>query len=1034
MPAVDQGKGPEIISIYFSPEQPPIMTTIIAKPKHYCSVHFFLLTTLFFSSHAFAQIGTLTGKVIDEKTKWPLAGATVHIKGSTHEVVTNDKGEFTFITAQHLPLTYAVSFVGYQATEVTQNEQGYFIVALVQSAHQLKDVVVVGYGTQSRKNLASAVSSVNVSQIEDIPATSVDQLLQGKAAGVLASANSPVPGTGIFLRVRGSTSINASNDPLYVVDGVFINNRSLQSVSTGGQITNPLADLNPADIESIEILKDADATAIYGSRGANGVVLIITKHGKLNSKARVNIGYYYGSSSAPKLWKPLSGPGEALLQNETWLNDGKPSSTRPFRPKSQGGLGLPEEQPTYDRIGIIFQDAPTHNVDISATGGDAKTSFYLGGNYFDQESIVKPDEFKRYSLRVNVEHQLREAAKIGISIDGVKTDRIKSPNNNVPYGAVNGALYTPSYLPLYNADGSYARPSLFENPYAAIREVNFTDIGTRFTGNAYGEFILFRGLKFRSSWSIDFNESKEDNFFSSKTYIGQAPVNGSATSAITRNLTLINEQLFTYNKTFNGLHDLTITAGNTVQKESFDVTSVTGIGFPTDGFSKIASAAITTGTSSSSDAGLVSYFSRVNYVFNKKYSIDVNFRADASSRFGKDHRWGYFPAAGISWRAGQEEFIKALNIFSDLKFRASYGSTGNQNGIPDFAAKGLWSGGNIYQDVSGIAPIQLANPDLRWETTKQINLGVDAGLFANKVNIAFDYYRKYTTNLLLQLPISSQSGFSSIFANAGEMSNEGFEVNINANLVQTKDFSWDLSLNVATNKNKIEKLPTPIIKTGVIILQQGSPLYSFYLHKQLGVDPKTGDVLFDDLNKDGKVTDADLQILGNAWPKYFGGLTNGFTLFKSFDVQASINYSIGNDIWDNTRYRMGHGGSRNGVFAMLNEELNRWQKPGDKTDVPRLTASGNNAAIIPSRFLEDGSFVRLRNLSVGYSLPKSLLTRWNISALRVYFSATNLFTITKYKGVDPEVNVSNGDQNVLGYDQAIAPQPRTLQAGFNLSF
>jgi TonB-dependent SusC/RagA subfamily outer membrane receptor len=372
MPAVGQAKNSASATIFFKTEQPHIMRLSIPKPKQYGSVHFLLLTTFFFSSNAFAQNGTLTGKVIDERTKAPLAGATVHIKGSTHEVVTSETGEFTFVTAQHLPLTYTVSFVGYQTTEATQNEQGYFTVKLFQSTHQLKDVVIVGYGTQSRKNLASAVSSVNVSQIEDIPATSVDQLLQGKAAGVLASANSPVPGTGIFIRVRGSTSINASNDPLYVVDGVFINNRSLQSVTTGGQMTNPLADLNPADIESIEILKDANATAIYGSRGANGVVLITTKHGKLNNKAKVNVGYYYGSSSAPKLWKPLSGPNEGLLQNETWLNDGKSFATRPFRPTSEGGLGLPEEQPTYDRTGIIFQNAPTHNVDISTTGGDAK--------------------------------------------------------------------------------------------------------------------------------------------------------------------------------------------------------------------------------------------------------------------------------------------------------------------------------------------------------------------------------------------------------------------------------------------------------------------------------------------------------------------------------------------------------------------------------------------------------------------------------------------------------------------------------------
>jgi len=852
----------------------------------------FLTIVLF--SHA--QINTLSGKVVDEQTKLPLAGATIILKGSTHQVITGDRGEFTFVTAQHLPLTYVVSYVGYQTLEATQKEPGFFSIALEPSNGQLKDIVIVGYGTQSRKNLASAVSSVNVSQIEDVPAASIDQLLQGKAPGVLASANSPVPGAGIFLRVRGSTSINASNDPLYVVDGVFVNNRSLQSVSTGGQVTNPLADINPADIESIEILKDANATAIYGSRGANGVVLITTRHGKLNSKTKVNVGYYYGSSSARKFWQTLSGSEEGLLQNETWLNDGKSFATRPFRPKSEGGFGLPEEQPTHDRVEIIFQNAPTHNVDISTTGGDAKTSFYIGGNYFDQESIVKPDRFKRYSLRVNLDHQLREKAKIGISIDAVKTDRIKSPNNNVPYGAVNGALYTPTYLPLFNDDGSYARPSLFENPYAAINEVNFTDVGTRFTGNAFGEFILLKGLKLRSSWSIDFNEAKEDNFFSSKTYVGQAPVNGSATSAITRNVSLINEQLLTYNKTWNNIHAFTVAAGNTIQKESFDITSITGIGFPTDGFTKIASAAIQTGTSSSTNAGLVSYFSRINYVFNKKYSLDVNFRADASSRFGDDHQWGYFPAAGVSWRAGQENFIKDLDIFSDLKFRASYGSTGNQNGIPDFAARGLWSGGNTYQDVSGISPIQLTNPGLRWETTRQGNVGVDAGFFRNRLTLGFDYYRKYTTNLLLQLPISSQLGYSSIFANAGEMSNEGIELNINADVVQRRNFSWDINLNVSTNKNRIEKLPAPIIKSGVIILQEGSPLYSFYLHKQFGVDSKNGDVMFDDLNKDGKVTDADLQILGNAWPKYFGGFPNEFRWFKIFVPRRPFNFLIGNDI------------------------------------------------------------------------------------------------------------------------------------------
>lgn len=1009
--------------------------TKFTKP-FYASLLLFL-ACIFIADISGAQTNNvlLFGTVRDEKSGTPLTGATVQIKGTTHQVITDETGDFKFITAQRVPLVYIVSYVGYKTQEVPVNEYGHAKITLQQSNQQLNDVVVVGYGEQNRKTVTSAISTVSPKKISNIPAAGIDQLLQGQAGGILATANTSVPGSKVFLRVRGSTSINASNDPLYVVDGVFINNRTLQSISTGGQQTSPIADLNPADIESIEILKDANATAIYGSRGANGVILITTKHGKLNSKSKINIGYYYASSEAKKFWPTLTGEQEAILQNETWINDGKPFATRPFSPKSEGGLGLPEDQVTIDRIELIFQAAPTHNFDASVSGGNEKTTYYIGGNYFNQEAIVKPDRFQRVTVKVNLDHQLREKVRIGLSVNGVGTSRKMSPNNNVPYGAVNGALYTPSYFPLFNADGSYARPSLFENPLAAINEIKFDAVGSRAIGNLYGEYTVLPGLKFKTSWSIDFNENKEDNYYNSKMQQGQAPINGSATSAVTRNIALINEQVISYAKIWKSVHNLNVIAGNTIQKETFENTSVTGTGFPTDKFSKIASAAVQTGTSTATDASLLSYFSRLSYSYNKKYTLDIDFRADASSRFGKDHRWGYFPAAGFSWRAGQEDFIKDLNIFSDLKFKASYGSTGNQNGIPDFAAKGLWSGGNTYLDVSGIAPFQLPNPDLRWETTKQLNVGVDFSVLKGRINAEFNYYRKYTTDLLLQLPVPGQLGFSSIFANAGEMSNKGIELVLNGEIVRSKNFNWNSSFSISTNHNRVEKLQTPILKSsGQGIIQQGYPLYSFYVHKQLGVDPKTGDVLFDDVNKDGKLSDADLQVVGNAWPDYFGSFSNDIILFKNFDVRALIYYSLGNKTWNNTRYRMGHGGSRNGVFAMLQDQLSRWQKPGDITDVPRMTANGNNASIIPSRFLEDGSFVRLRNISVGYTLPKELFKNLPVASLRVYVMATNLFTITKYRGVDPEVNTVANDDNVLGYDQAIAAQPQTLQVGFNLSF
>jgi TonB-linked SusC/RagA family outer membrane protein len=974
---------------------------------------------------------TLNGIVSDATTGETLIGASIQIQGTTHTASTDNKGKFNFVTGQKFPYTLIVSYVGYK-TAILVVDGSPVNVRLEPEASQLNDVIVVGYGQQNRKTLTSSVATVSAKQIEDIPAAGLDQKLQGQASGLLVSANTSVPGSGIFIRVRGSSSINASNDPLYVVDGVFINNRTLQSITTGGQQTSPIADINPGDIESMEILKDANATAIYGSRGANGVVLITTKRGKLNKKAKVDFGYYHGVSKAIKFWPTLTGEQEGILQNETWLNDGGAFNLRPFRPKSEGGLGLPEEQVTIDRVGLIFQNAPTDNFDLSVAGGDAKTSYYLGGNYFNQEAIVKPDRFRRASFRINLGHQFDEKIKIGVSANLVSTFRNMTPNNNVPNGTVNGALYTPVYLPLYNEDGSYARPSLFENPVAAIKETIFKDVGSRVTANAFGEYKIASGLKFRTSWSIDFNESKAVNFYNSKLQLGQAPVNGTGTTALNRNVTLINEQLLTYDKVWDNIHQFNATIGNTLQKETFENTSLTGIGYPTDEFSQISSSASQTGTSSESQAGLVSFFGRLSYGYNGKYMIDASVRADASSRFGKDNRWGYFPAVGIAWRASQEEFIKKLNLFSELKFNASYGSTGNQNGIPDFAALGLWNGGNNYLNTAGILPFQLANPNLKWETTTQLNLGVNMGFFADCFNVELNYYDKYTSNLLLQQPISQKLGFATIFSNSGEISNKGFELALNGQLITQKSFSWNARFNISTNKNKIEKLNTPILDNRTI-MQQGSPLYSFYAHKQLGVNPQNGDVLFEDLNGDKALSDADLQIIGNAWPDFYGGLGNEFT-YGDFDLNVFFNYSLGNSIWNNTRYRMGHGGSRNGVFAQLQDQLGRWQKPGDITEVPRLTTKGNNASIIPDRFLEDGSYVRLKTVSIGYRLPKKILAKHHISNVRIYLSATNLLTFTKYKGVDPEVNTMGNNQNVMGYDQAIASQPRTFQAGFNVAF
>ena len=993
-----------------------------------------ILLPILYVESAFAQEtkpiinASLIGTVLDAETNDPIEGATVQLEAVTHSVKTDRQGKFQFVTGQKLPFTVIVSYLGYESQTLVISTSP-AIISLKPKLSGIDEVVVVGYGIQKKKDVVGSVSKVSGKSLEDIQSAGVDQLLQGQASGVLVSANSSVPGTGIFLRVRGSTSINASNNPLYIVDGVFINNNSLQTIGTGGQETSPLADINPSDIESMEILKDASATAIYGARGANGVVLITTKRGKAGKN---NIGFNFSKaySNAPKKWKVLTAEQEGILQNETWLNDGKDFSKRPFRPVSDGGKGNPEDLITYDRIGLIFQTAESENIDLSLSGGSDKLQYYLGGGYSNQEAIVKPDWFKRYSLKINLDNKITDNVKIGTSTNLVRTERNMSANGNVPNGTVNGALYTPSYYPIFTADGNYNRPVFFENPLATINESNFKAVGTRVISNVYGTYSILKNLIFKTSWSIDFNENYENNYYNSKMFLGQP--NGEATSATSRLTSLINEQTLSYLTSIGDQHQLSFVVGNTLQKEIYDLTSVTGIGFPSDAFTKIASSATQYGTSSSTASGLISFFGKGTYIFKDKYIVDASVRADGSSRFGKENRWAYFPSVGAAWRLSNESFIADIDWLSDLKLKSSYGITGNQNGINDFASRGLWSGGSNYLNASGIFPSQLANPNLKWETTAQFNVGFDLAFLQNRFTIEFNYYDKYTKDLLLSNPISSKLGFSSQLSNVGEMSNKGFEFSFGGQLLNTRHIKWNTNFNISRNINLIEKLNSTILLNRTI-LKEGNPLYSFYAHKQVGVNPDNGDVLFEDLNGDELATDADLQIIGNAWPKFTGGFNNDFVLWKNLDIRSLFYFSLGNKMWNNTRYRMGHGGSRNDAFAMLEEQLDRWQKPGDVTDVPRMTASGNNASIIPSRFMEDGSYLRLRNLSVGYNIKGSALDRLKIKNIRLYLAATNLLTFTKYSGVDPEVNTTGADQNQIGYDQAIAPQPRTFQLGLNLS-
>ncbi|WP_052732925.1 SusC/RagA family TonB-linked outer membrane protein [Hymenobacter terrenus] len=989
------------------------------------------------STTGYAQSATgpvVSGTVTDAVSHTPLPGVTVVAKGSSAGTTTDANGQFSLPAPAGSYLVF--SYVGYGKQEVPAAGSP-LTVALKADLQQLSEVVVTGYSEQNRKTLTSAISSVRGDALKDIPAASPDQLLQGKASGVQVSANSGVPGGGIFIRIRGSNSVNASNDPLYVVDGVFVNNTNLIATGLGNQVSsNPLADLNPQDIENIEILKDANATAIYGSRGANGVVLITTKRGTAGDKTRITFNTYHALSEAPKKFKLASGPELAALENERFLNDGGNPALVPFRSVASGGRGLPEEQPTFDRLSDVFRTAQTHSYELSAAGGSAKTQFYIGAGYFKQESIARPSNFDRYSFRVNLDNSVTDKLRIGTSTALSRTRRNVSSNDNNPVGVINSALFTRNNLPVFNPDGTYVKYGSFDNHLALIKNLNNDAVGTRVISNVYADYKILQNLTLRSSWSIDFNDMYENNFNNTLILAGQP--RGTASSFLSRDITLLNEQTLNYNVNFGENHSLQALVGNTLQRNTFQRTSLAGQQFPGNDLPTIASSATQTGSSGRSEAGLVSFFGKATYSFKERYTADVSVRADASSRFGRENRWGYFPAVGLGWRLGEENFIQDLNIFQELKLRASLGKTGNQAGISDFASLGLVQGGTNYLDLPGTAPLQLPNPNLSWESTRQWNVGLDAAVLQNRLVLELNYYDKYTSGLLLNVPVPRKTGFASVVENFGAVSNKGIEVQLTANWLKSKDVQWSTTFNVARNVNKIERLAAPIT-TGsrdIFRLEEGAALYSFWLYHQTGVNPENGDAQYEDVNGDGNITVADRKLVGNAWPKYFGGVTNSVT-YKGFDLGFTLNFEKGAKIMNMNRFFLVHGGTQSNI-GYLSDQLNRWQKPGDVTDIPRLTtnpASNNYGGVVQNlsdRYLEDGSFLRLRTLSLGYTVPAEVVSKVRLNSLRLYVQAANLFTITPYSGLDPEVNSQSGVANTKNFDWATVPQPRTFQAGVTL--
>ena len=974
-----------------------------------------ILTFCLIGISGFSQNLSITGKVTDTEGV-TLPGVNIIIEGTFTGTVTDMDGNYAIdVPSETTVLQY--SFLGYKNKSETVGSRRVINVSLESDVKALSEFVVVGYGVEKRTLLTGSVSEIAQKQLKDLPVPSIDGVMQGQVAGVQVTQNSGTPGAAMSVRVRGISSIGGSSQPLYVIDGIPVTTGDFSQLSFSGQGVNALSDLNPNDIESITILKDAAAASIYGARASNGVVVITTKRGAAE-KTKINFSSYYGIQNA---WKTLD-----MLDARQWMeyrND--LTGTEVFSPEQMNDPNMINT----DWQNEIFRTAPTSNIELSAAGGTDKTRFFMSGNLFDQEGILLGTDYRRINGRLNLDHTINDKFTIGTSIGLThsKTDRVEGDQSL--HGVLPNGISTPAIFPVYNADGTYNQDGPYANAVSIGNEYISESFSHRAVANIYADYNILPGLKFSTKWGVDFLNYREHSYESTVLVQG-ARYNGLGFETYSNIMNLVSNNFLTYNKVF-GKHNLEVLGGYSFEKYQTASSFIRGQDFADPSLEYISSAStIVSASASASFSGIRSFFGRANYNYDNKYLLSVSGRLDGSSRFGENNRNGFFPAVSAGWRINEEEFMN-VKFISELKLRTSYGLTGNDD-IPAFLYAELY-GNTSYGGLPAIYPSNIPNPDLKWETTAQFNIGFDLGLFQDRLMLSADYYNKQTKDLLLSRPLPTSSGFSSITQNVGEVENKGIELSITTqNFVG--DFTWSTRLNLSGNRNKVLKLynnePIDDLGRGSNRIEEGEPIGIFYSYNSLGVDPSTGDIVFEDTNFDGVITAADRTKVGDPHPDFIGGLTNTFG-YKGFDLSIFFQWSYGNDVFNGSRLFLE---SLQGGDNQVADIDRRWRQPGDITDIPRATTDPIAAASnkrVSSRFIEDGSYLRLKNLTFGYTFQND----WQkIDNLRIYFSAQNLLTFTQYSGLDPEVNYRGDDNAVIGTDFFTYPQARTFIVGLNLSF
>jgi len=1033
---------------------------------------FFVLNCFLLS--AMAQQKMITGVVTGAEDNLPVIGATVMIKGTTVGVATDLDGKYTISVAEGAVIE--IRYVGMKTKEITVGTSNVYNVTLDLESIGIDEIVVVGYGTQIKSKVTGSIAKVSGESLKNIPVPSVELALQGKTSGVFIEAqNGKATGT-TRMRIRGSSSITASNQPLFVVDGIPI---STETVNQSGAAINPLSTLNFNDVASVEILKDAASSAIFGSRGANGVVIITTKKGQTgDAKIEFNVqsGFSQGSHRREFLntdqfisyfreaaynsdlyegYDPINNPGDfhnswlefaekRFIRYSGWAAIRDPNNLLDPSHPEEGQAYLGSEVNT-DWQDQAFQTGKIFSANLSASGGTDKLKYYLAGTYDDQQGILVGNGIKKYSARLNLDNKVNKFMDIGLSLG--------MTNNLIAQVAGDNAFSTPIQLvalapitPPRDENGIlYDRPTTtYYNGLIDVEDAQRTISNFRILANTYLNFHLYKGLTWKNELGFDLYTTKENARYGERTDAGQG-IGGYGFSNYGENQNLSTKSYLDYINQF-GDFGFSAVLGTEFQKTVLDNTWVEGQQFPLDDLKTLYSAGIISGgESTKSEYTFLSYFARFNFDYKAKYLLTLAGRIDGSSRFGSDNRYGQFPAASLGWVISKEDFLANNNTFSFLKVRASFGLTGNA-GIGNFEHLGLY-GVRKYNGASGLIPTQIANPELGWETTRQVDFGIDFGFFKNRISGEFDLYDKNTNDLLLGVPVPATSGYLTQTANVGAVSNRGVEFVLNTTNL-SGNFEWSTNFNISYNKNKITDLggQTLIDEGGsrvMNVVKIGEQLGAFYGAEYAGVDTDNGDALWylNTKDADGNVIDnttttndfaqANFIILGNPTPPVLGAITNNLS-YKGITLSFTFQGVTGNKIHLAGDSYM--AANANWWDNQTTDQLNSWKQPGDVTMIPQARLgydNGNQSR--SSRYLSDGAYLKLRTAILSWDLPSRVAKKVGLGGIRIYAQGQNLLTFTKYIGWDPEVSSDDFVDNIVsGLDFYSAPQPRTILFGISI--